>query len=350
MLPHSLFSSPKELYVAHISRCRRNFDTIFPKFCSAIIRVFNINHGKCEPEFLRGLFSRMIDFHDLGKLTKKWQANLGTGSKLPSHATIGAAYLWLTLPENFRNPLSFAVAIHHTDRGVLGDNIERPDVQAILEGIVDHVGRVDWDYGVEYLDSYFPKDAYEVDIYTLKDMANGLRIWAKGCSLLEQHQRRLCASLAHHILKLCDISAASERSKFERADHKALYGGWLMVENIKDFVENIARRDRVRQLRQELARYVELLQEQYRPERIILFGSLSKNKTGAWSDIDLVIIKDTEKPFLDRIREIFMLLRPKVGVDFLVYTPSEFEDLCKTRLFFKEEILAKGEVIYERGD
>ncbi|MBW1668762.1 MAG: nucleotidyltransferase domain-containing protein [Deltaproteobacteria bacterium] len=123
-----------------------------------------------------------------------------------------------------------------------------------------------------------------------------------------------------------------------------------MVENIKDFVENIARRDRVRQLRQELARYVELLQEQYRPERIILFGSLSKNKTGAWSDIDLVIIKDTEKPFLDRIREIFMLLRPKVGVDFLVYTPSEFEDLCKTRLFFKEEILAKGEVIYERGD
>lgn len=73
-------------------------------------------------------------------------------------------------------------------------------------------------------------------------MARGLRIWAKGCALLYQHQRRIQASLAHFVLKLCDISAAEERKDYQKEDEKDYYGGWLMVENIKDYVENIANR------------------------------------------------------------------------------------------------------------
>jgi hypothetical protein len=73
-------------------------------------------------------------------------------------------------------------------------------------------------------------------------MARGLRIWAKGCGLLEQHQRRLQASLAHHVLKLCDISAAMERKEYQKKDEQDYYGGWLMVEEIKNYVENIKQR------------------------------------------------------------------------------------------------------------
>jgi hypothetical protein len=37
-----------------------------------------------------------------------------------------------------------------------------------------------------------------------------------------------------------------------------------------------------------------------------------------------------------------------VGTDILVYTPQEFERLQHERAFFREEIVAKGIVLYER--
>ena len=39
-----------------------------------------------------------------------------------------------------------------------------------------------------------------------------------------------------------------------------------------------------------------------------------------------------------------------MGIDILVYNPQEFEALCRTRRFFREEILGKGRLIYERGE
>lgn len=235
-----LYSAPKEYYLDHISRCRDKFDLLFPNFYSTIVRSFD---NSIRHEALRDSFLKMILFHDLGKLTKRWQEKLGTGNKLPSHSTIGAAYLWKTLPEGIKEPISFAVAIHHTDKGLLGDNIERPDVQAILDGIVDNSGNIQWHDEIKNLtEDYFPKDAHDLNVSSLKEMARGLRVWAKGCGLLEQHQRRMQASLAHHILKLCDISAAIEREEYQKKDDQDYYGGWLMVENIKNYVENIRQR------------------------------------------------------------------------------------------------------------
>jgi len=101
-------------------------------------------------------------------------------------------------------------------------------------------------------------------------------------------------------------------------------------------------------LEAELARYVKLLREQYHPERILMFGSLASDQVGEWSDIDLVIIKESRQNFLDRIREVMQLLKPRVGVDILVYTPEEFAQLSRERLFMREEIIAKGKVLYER--
>jgi predicted nucleotidyltransferase len=102
-------------------------------------------------------------------------------------------------------------------------------------------------------------------------------------------------------------------------------------------------------LEQELTRYVRLLTEHSDPERVIVFGSLVTGHIRAWSDIDLVIVERTDLPFLQRLRQVRKLLRPKVGTDILVYTPEEFEQLRRQRPFFREEILAKGMVIYERG-
>jgi hypothetical protein len=51
---------------------------------------------------------------------------------------------------------------------------------------------------------------------------------------------------------------------------------------------------------------------------------------------------------LERTKQALKLIRPKVGVDLLIYTPEEFSQLTKERRFFREEIMAK-EKSYERG-
>lgn len=102
-------------------------------------------------------------------------------------------------------------------------------------------------------------------------------------------------------------------------------------------------------MEEELARYVHLLTTQDEPERIIVFGSLVSGEPHAGSDIDLVVIKRTSLPFWKRLREVRRLLSPRVATDVLVYTPEEFEWLCRERPFVREEILTRGKVVYARG-
>jgi predicted nucleotidyltransferase len=102
-------------------------------------------------------------------------------------------------------------------------------------------------------------------------------------------------------------------------------------------------------LEQELDRWLPLLIAHERPDKVILFGSYCSGELSEWSDLDLVLIKETQATFLDRTRQVLELLKPQVGVDVLVYTPDEFERLSTTRPFVRQEIVDKGKVIYERG-
>ncbi len=103
-------------------------------------------------------------------------------------------------------------------------------------------------------------------------------------------------------------------------------------------------------LESELARFVDFIVTHYSPQKIILFGSLAEGTSRLWSDIDLVVIRDTNERFLDRSKELLSSLMPKVGLDLLIYTPAEFEQLCQERKFFREKILKKGKVLYERSN
>ena len=108
--------------------------------------------------------------------------------------------------------------------------------------------------------------------------------------------------------------------------------------------------DRQHQLASVLEEIVKVLVTEYDPQKVILFGSMAGGEIHEWSDIDLVIVKDTPKRFLARLKEVALLCRAPVGVDYLVYTPQEFERLAsdKGNPFFQREILEKGRVLYER--
>ena len=85
----------------------------------------------------------------------------------------------------------------------------------------------------------------------------------------------------------------------------------------------------------------------YQPKRIILFGSLAQNQAHDDSDIDLVVVAESDKSFLDRLEEAYVLLDPRESLDLFIYTPREFQRLIRSRPFFREEVLKKSKVLYE---
>jgi len=86
----------------------------------------------------------------------------------------------------------------------------------------------------------------------------------------------------------------------------------------------------------------------YEPERIILFGSRARGEADEHSDYDVIVIKRTQRPFLERLREMVPYLvefnRP---AEILVYTPEEFERLGETGLGWI--VQREGVLLYERS-
>jgi uncharacterized protein len=64
-----------------------------------------------------------------------------------------------------------------------------------------------------------------------------------------------------------------------------------------------------------------------RVQSAYLFGSVAAGSAGPWSDLDVLLVKETTLPFVERPREFLDLFDLGVPVDILVYTPSEFERL-----------------------
>ena len=109
-------------------------------------------------------------------------------------------------------------------------------------------------------------------------------------------------------------------------------------------------KERQELLKAELSRIVRVLKERYQPEKIVLFGSFANGKLHEWSDIDLAVIKDTKEHFIDRLHTVSSLTKPSVGVNFIVYTPEEAQDMIdRNHYFFVDEILKKGKILYERA-
>lgn len=105
---------------------------------------------------------------------------------------------------------------------------------------------------------------------------------------------------------------------------------------------------RSRELTVALDKLLPTLVEGYEPEQVILFGSLARGDVGEWSDLDLLIVKDTSQPFLERSKEVALLCRAMVGADYLVYTPDELAEMIERGNPFITEALKEGRMLYER--
>lgn len=88
---------------------------------------------------------------------------------------------------------------------------------------------------------------------------------------------------------------------------------------------------------------------QYEPEKIIIFGSYVRDEMDEYSDLDFVVIKKTEKRFIERLIEVARLIDLDLGkVDVFVYTPEEIERMIEWENPFIERVLKEGRVLYEK--
>ena len=87
----------------------------------------------------------------------------------------------------------------------------------------------------------------------------------------------------------------------------------------------------------------------YEPEKIILFGSAAPGETDEHSDIDLVLIKQTDIRFVQRLVEAGSFIPSDVSVDVFVYTPEEFQSMIEADNPFIEQVLKDGKVLYEKS-
>lgn len=106
--------------------------------------------------------------------------------------------------------------------------------------------------------------------------------------------------------------------------------------------------ERAALLRDELDRFVRIVSSTLNPERIIVFGSLATGDVHEWSDLDVVLIMESDLPFLRRPGAVLQRVFPRVSMDLFVYTPGEWHEVMRTRPFLRDEIGRKGKVIYAR--
>ena len=95
---------------------------------------------------------------------------------------------------------------------------------------------------------------------------------------------------------------------------------------------------------------VQKLVTEYAPQKVILFGSHSYGSPGPDSDIDFLIIKETSERFIDRWTAVLRILtgmHPSIPVEVFVLTPQEVENRLAVGDQFIEDIMEKGEVLYD---
>ncbi len=109
------------------------------------------------------------------------------------------------------------------------------------------------------------------------------------------------------------------------------------------------------ELRNELTEPLLALRERLLPvlrtsrvQKAIVFGSFARGEASRHSDLDLILVQQTDRRFLDRYDGLLYELSrvvPERDLDVLIYTPEELASMSQRA--FIAAALDEGKVIYE---
>jgi len=100
-----------------------------------------------------------------------------------------------------------------------------------------------------------------------------------------------------------------------------------------------------RLLEEAMARLREVLPSLPGVRRVSLFGSYARGRADLFTDLDVLVVRETDEPFVSRHRSLYRALALPVDLDLICYTPEEFEAL-RDRPFLRE-VLREEVVLYE---
>jgi uncharacterized protein len=103
-------------------------------------------------------------------------------------------------------------------------------------------------------------------------------------------------------------------------------------------------------VRENIVQFIRDTVTEFKPEKIILFGSYVYGNPQNDSDVDLLVILPYEGNSLRKTWEILNKIQPKFAIDLLVRSPQEVEQRLAWNDFFMQEIIKKGKVIYESAN
>jgi predicted nucleotidyltransferase len=82
---------------------------------------------------------------------------------------------------------------------------------------------------------------------------------------------------------------------------------------------------------------------------VILFGSHGYGRPTEGSDVDVLVVMETDKRPIEQAIEIVQAVEYDFSLDLIVRTPTQMEERIALGDFFLREIVEKGRVLYERA-
>lgn len=89
----------------------------------------------------------------------------------------------------------------------------------------------------------------------------------------------------------------------------------------------------------------------YKPEKIILIGSYARGDFNENSDLDFILVKETDFPKHKRgieVRRLFYGLA--IAMDFKIYTSTEFAKELSNHYSFLSTAIKSSKIVYERNN
>jgi predicted nucleotidyltransferase len=92
---------------------------------------------------------------------------------------------------------------------------------------------------------------------------------------------------------------------------------------------------------------VQQIVERFHPQKVILFGSYAGGKPTQDSDVDLLVVMETNEQTLHAAARISAAIDHPFPLDILVFRPSDLQASLERKGVFATEIMAKGIVLHE---
>jgi len=90
--------------------------------------------------------------------------------------------------------------------------------------------------------------------------------------------------------------------------------------------------------------------QSFNPMRIVLFGSYASGIPTEDSDLDLLVVMESNESPIKRAARVSKIFRDrKLPMDIIVRTPREIKSRLDVGDFFIKEILERGKILYERN-